>query len=146
MVSLLARGLAPTKLAWWGGAITSHWTGARSAGLSSARLGCLVRSLRARSIPTLCRYLSNTIMKTSRLITIVFVGFLLCANVSLAQRKKTQKPTATTTVPNAQTEWKTAASSETYLIEFSPKRLTRLSPTIIRVWTRRQFLGEKPDR
>src|SRR5882762_4791314 len=38
-----------------GGAITSHWTGARSAGFSSARLGCLVRCLRARSIPTLGR-------------------------------------------------------------------------------------------
>src|SRR6266403_603207 len=43
MVSLLARDLALMKLVWWGGAITSHWTGARSAGLSSARLGCLVR-------------------------------------------------------------------------------------------------------
>src|SRR5438132_3081972 len=52
MVSLLARDLALMKLAWWGGAITSHWTGARSAGFSSARLGCLVRCLRARSIPT----------------------------------------------------------------------------------------------
>src|SRR5438105_3068557 len=37
------------------GAIKSHWTGARSAGLSSARLGCLFRRLRARSIPTLSR-------------------------------------------------------------------------------------------
>src|SRR6267142_6062451 len=57
MVSLLARDLALMKLVWWGGAITSHWTGARSAGLSSARLGCLVRCLRARSIPPLCFYL-----------------------------------------------------------------------------------------
>src|SRR6266849_3483479 len=53
MASLLARDLALMKLGWWGGAITSHWTGARSAGLSSAGLGCLVRRLRARSIPTL---------------------------------------------------------------------------------------------
>jgi hypothetical protein len=33
MVSLLARELALMKLAWWGGAITSHWTGARVSGL-----------------------------------------------------------------------------------------------------------------
>jgi hypothetical protein len=84
-------------------------------------------------------------MKTSRLITTFFVGFLFCANVSLAQRKKTQKSSTTATVPNAQTEWKTAASSETYLIEFSPKRLTRISPTIIRVWTRRHSLQENSD-
>src|SRR5712664_2782976 len=55
MVSLSARDLALMKLGWWGGAITSHWTGARSAGFSSARLGGLVRGLRARSIPPLSR-------------------------------------------------------------------------------------------
>src|SRR6266446_5240513 len=60
MVSLSARDLALMKLVWWGGAITSHWTGARSAGFSSARLGCLVRCLRARSIPTLCFFLVIT--------------------------------------------------------------------------------------
>src|SRR5258706_15863306 len=54
MGSLLARDLALGKLVGWGGPITSHWTGARSACFSSARLGCLVRDLRARSIPPLC--------------------------------------------------------------------------------------------
>src|SRR3977135_380374 len=54
MVPLLAPDSALTRLVWWGGAITSHWTGARSAGLSSARLGCLVSGLRATSIPSFC--------------------------------------------------------------------------------------------
>jgi hypothetical protein len=85
------------------------------------------------------------IMKTSGLIAIFFVGSLLCANVSLAQWKKVQRSSAAAAVPNAQIEWKTAASSETYRIEFSPKRLTRISPTIIRVWTRRHSLRENSD-
>src|SRR6266404_1013314 len=59
MVSLLARDLALMKLGWWGGAITTHWTGARSAGFSSARLGCLARCFRARSIPPLCFFFSH---------------------------------------------------------------------------------------
>ena len=48
MVSLLARDLALMKLAWWGGAITSHWTGARISGLLIDNLR--LSRLRARPV------------------------------------------------------------------------------------------------
>lgn len=78
----------------------------------------------------------------SLLVTIVLLlAALVVTNVSLAQRRKLQKATGTSSIPNTQTEWKTAASSDDYLIEFSPKRFTRLSATVVRVWTRRRSLG-----
>jgi hypothetical protein len=57
-----------------GRGITSHWTGARSAGSSSARLGCLVRCLRARSIPPLDASLMFAIK-----FTIVALAFIVAA-------------------------------------------------------------------
>jgi len=81
-------------------------------------------------------------MKISLLIIVLVIGTLTAAH---AQRKKTQKHPPANPVSNAQAEWKPAASTDDYVVEFSPKRLTRISPAVVRVWTRRHHIGEKFD-
>ncbi len=83
-----------------------------------------------------------TPMKVSILIVVFAIGALTAA---YAQRKKTHKSTPANPAPNTQAEWKTAASTDGVVIEFSPKRLARISPAVVRVWTRRHYLGEKFD-
>jgi hypothetical protein len=83
-------------------------------------------------------------MKRSLVIAVLFVSAIVYTSITVAQRK-TQKTTGNNAAPNAQTEWKTAASSDKFLIEFSPRRLTRISPTVVRVWTRRHSTDGKSD-
>lgn len=80
-------------------------------------------------------------MKVLRLITVFAIGAISIAQVSHAQRKKAQKSAPANAVPTAQAEWKTAASSEDYVVSYSPKRLARVGRGIVRVWTKRQKIG-----